>query len=113
MVKKDIQLREKLRTQRQNNALHKYFELVAEALNNAGYGVQTVLKKTMEISWSKSLVKDLLWRHAQNKLLDKRSTTMLTTKDIDRVYDELNRFLGEKFGITEPFPSLESLEENL
>ena len=97
------------RTSQQNAALHLYFELVDEALNNAGYGVQTVLKKTMEISWSKSLVKDLLWRHAQNKLLDKRSTTMLTTKDIDKVYDELNRFLSEKFGITEAFPSLDEL----
>lgn len=97
------------RTAQQNRALHKYFELVAEALNDAGYGVQTVLEKVMEISWSKSLVKDILWRHAQLKLLDKRSTTMLTTKDIDKVYDELNRFLGEKFGITESFPSIEEL----
>jgi hypothetical protein len=35
------------RTSQQNAALHLYFELVAQALNNADYGVQTVLKKTV------------------------------------------------------------------
>ena len=97
------------RTSQQNKALHKYFELVAEVLNNAGLDMRKALKPGIEIPWTKDAIKDYLWRPVQMEYLRKRSTTELTTKDIDKIYDILNRFLGEKFGLYEPFPSLEEL----
>ncbi len=97
------------RTTQQNKALHKYFELVAEALNNAGLDMRKTLKPSVEIPWTGDTIKNYLWRPIQTEYLGKKSTTELTTKDIDKIYDILNRHLGEKFGITEPFPSLDGL----
>jgi hypothetical protein len=96
------------RTQTQNKALHKYFELLAQALNEAGYTVQLVLKEKMELDWDKDMVKDLLWRSAQQAILRKRSTMELNKQqDIDKVYEHLNRHMAEKFGLHVPFPSME------
>src|SRR3990167_950403 len=58
------------RTLTQNNALHKYFELVAEALNDAGLTIEKVVKNfTLEHEWSGSSVKEILWRTAQKAIL--------------------------------------------
>lgn len=99
---------EKPRTIQQNKALHKYFSLIAERLNDAGLDMRTVLKPEVEIAWSRETVKEYLWRPIQKLQLQKRSTTELTTKDIDVIYDTLNLFLAKQ-GIHEPFPSLENL----
>lgn len=99
----------KQRTTQQNRALHKYFSLVAEALNDAGLDLRKVLKPEIEIPWSAETVKNYLWRSVQQAQLNKESTADLTTKEIDLVYDTLNRFLSEKFGISEPFPSIEEI----
>lgn len=93
-------------TRTQQNALHLWFELVAEELNAGGFTVQLVLKQKMDIDWNKSLVKEILWREAQKVILGKESTTELKkTEDIDKVFDHLNRHLGEKFWVHVPFPS--------
>ena len=100
------------RTDQQNKALHLFFELLAEALNDGGFTVQLVLKEKMDLDWNPDLVKNLLWREAQKAILKKKSTTELEKqKDIDLVYDHLNRHLGEKFRVHIPFPSLEILEK--
>ena len=97
------------RTLQQNKALHVYFEAIAETLNNAGLDMKVVLKPEVDIPWTKETVKDFLWRSVQKAQLGKRSTTELTTKDIDKIYDTLTRHLGEKFGVFVSFPSVESL----
>jgi len=97
---------ENKRTLQQNKALHKYFELLAEQLNSAGYDMKKVLKPEIDISWTKENVKEYLWKPIQSALFLKKSTTELETKDIDKVYDVLNRHLGQKLGIENiPFPS--------
>jgi hypothetical protein len=100
------QKQEKQRTLLQNKSLHKYFELVAERLNEAGLEKKVVLQKVADCPWTKESVKEDLWRPLQFAQLLKKSTTEMTTKDIDVVYDTLNRFLGE-MGIHEPWPSLD------
>lgn len=95
----------KTRTEQQNRALHLWFEMLAEELNSAGYNVQHVLKQKMEIDWNPKLVKEILWRDAQIKILGKTSTTELNKQeDIDKIYEHLNRHIGEKFGLHIPFP---------
>lgn len=100
------------RTNQQNKALHTFFELVAEALNEAGLDMRKTLKPEIEIPWSKETVKEFLWRPVQKMQLDKKSTMELTTKDIDVIYDTLNRFLS-KHGIHIDFPhnDFESMPE--
>lgn len=100
---------EKQRTIQQNKALHKYFELLAATLNDAGLDMKKVLKPEIDIPWSKSSVKEYLWRPVQKIQLGKRSTTEMNTKEIDQVLETINRHLGEKFGIHIPFPSIENL----
>ena len=97
------------RTKLQNRSLHKYFELLADELNNAGLDMRKVLKPSIAIPWSAKTVKNCLWREVQNAQLIKKSTTQLDTAEISKIYDTLNRHLGEKFGVHVPFPSIDDL----
>lgn len=108
---------DKKRTELQNNALHKYFQQVADALNSQGYDVRVILefiaKRGIDMMWSRETVKELLWRPIQKKHLAKHSTTELnSTKDINEIYDMLNKFLSENFQTFVPFPSLQTLIDN-
>jgi len=42
------------RTTKQNSALHKFFELVAETLNSAGLDMRKALRADIDIPWSKT-----------------------------------------------------------
>jgi len=98
------------RTRRQNNALHLYFQLLADELNKAGLDMKKILKPSVDIDWTLESIKEYLWRPIQFALLRKRSTTQLKSNEIDEVYNQLNRFLGEKFGVHVEFPHEEPIE---
>lgn len=90
------------RTPRQNNSIHLLFEEIARELNNAGIDM-TVLVKNLQVSHTKESVKGI-WKAICEAKYSKKSTTELTSKEIDEVYDEFNRLLAEH-GIHVPFPS--------
>lgn len=95
------------RTDAQNRALHLYFRLVAEALNESGLTIEQVLKNfTMELDWNAGSVKEILWKTAQKRMFGKESTTELDkVNEITAVYEAMNRFLA-KLGVEHiPFPS--------
>jgi len=98
-------LEEKKRTNLQNKAMHLWCEQLGNALNDAGYDMKVVLKPEADINWNRYMVKEYLWRPIQKAMLGKESTTELTTKELTDVSDIINRHLGEKFGISVPFPS--------
>lgn len=100
------------RTDQQNKALHVLFKEIADALNEHGLTVQEVLAQTMEFDWNERLVKENIWKRAQQKILGKQSTTQLDKQmEIDQVYDTVNRWLahlkkdGIELGIHVPFPN--------
>lgn len=93
------------RTDTQNRALHLYFRLLAEALNDAGYDMRETIRQEIDIPWTPTTVKEHLWRPVMKKYLREQSTTRMTTKDIDKIYDIVNRFIGERTGVFVPFPS--------
>ncbi len=96
------------RTVLQNAALHKGFTLLAESLNDAGYEMKSVLSvKEVDIPWTDVSIKEVLFRPIMVAMLDKHSTTELSTKEISEVWLVLTRHLGEHFGIDVPFPSNE------
>ena len=97
------------RTTQQNKAIHLWFDKVAQELNEAGLDMRVVLKENIPIDWTKKNVKEYLWRPVQEAYTKEHSTTKLTTKDIDKIYDFLNRHLSEKFGLFVQFPSIEEL----
>ena len=87
------------RTLVQNASLHLYFRLLAEELNNAGLDMKKTLKQDADIPWSDDRIKEFLWKPIQDAQLGKKSTTELTTSEVDKVYETLNRHLGEKLKI--------------
>lgn len=95
------------RTPSQNNALHKFFELVADALNGAGWSKKKVLELYfIDLDWDTESVKSDIWKPVQRALIGKSHTAQLKKQqDIDRVYEHVNRFLGEKLGVHVPFPN--------
>ena len=97
------------RTNKQNNALHKLFTLLADELNDAGYDMRKTLKPSIDIPWTGKTIKEYMWRPVMQAQLGKESTTELTTKEIDLVFETINRHLGEKFGLHVPFPSIDTL----
>lgn len=99
-----IEKEKKQRTLKQNAAIHKYFSLLAQALNDAGYDMKKVLRPEIDISWNEYMVKEYLWRGLQKAMTGKVSTTELETHEISKVYEELNRHLASKLGISVPFP---------
>lgn len=97
------------RTLTQNNSMHLLFEHIAKTLNDAGLDMKKTLKPEVDIPWSKETVKEYIWRPIMKVQLRKDSTTKLTTKEVDEVFNTINKHFGEKFGINFEFPSVESL----
>lgn len=97
------------RTNQQNRALHLFFTHLAKELNEAGLDMRRTLKEEVAIPWNADTVKDFLWRPIQLAQVQKESTTELSTKDIDAIYDTLTRYLGEKHGVFTEFPSINGL----
>ena len=83
--------------------------MLADELNDSGLDMKKVLKPGVDIPWTKSSIKEYIWRPIQEVQLSKKSTTDLTTKEIDEVFETINRHLGEKFGVHVPFPSIDEL----
>lgn len=95
------------RTQQQNKAMHKYFTLLADELNNAGLSMTKVLKPGVDIDWTPEACKTYLWKPVQKVMYQKESTTELDTKEVSQIYETLNRHIAEKFGLSVRFPSNE------
>ncbi len=100
---------EKQRTQQQNSSLHLFYTQLAEALNDAGLDMRKTLKPSIDIPWDSRTIKEYLWRPIQKAQIGKESTASLSTQDINKIYNTLNRHLGETFGIYVPFPSIDTL----
>lgn len=102
----------KLRTNQQSKAIHLFCKQVADALINDGHTMQSVVKNInkMEIVPTKNNIKEILWRTAQLSTVGTESTTELERKDIDKIYEAVNMFLGHYFQIHVPFPSMDSVQ---
>ena len=97
------------RTLSQNSAIHKLFTQYAEKLNDAGFDQMAVLEQKVCPSPNTPESIKGLWRLIQGAMYPPEdgdvSTTRLTTEQVNKVYIVLDKFLGEHFGITVPFPS--------
>lgn len=93
------------RTDKQNKSLHKFCQELADELNAAGLDMKTVLKPSVDIPWSKTTVKEFLWRPIQEIMVQKESTTELDTIEPGEIHKVLMRHLSEKFGIYVSWPS--------
>jgi len=93
-------------TPQQRKALHLFFDMLADELNNAGLDMKAVLKPEVDIPWSKLTVKDHLWKPIEAAMIDKDSTEDMTNEEVSEIYEVLNRHLASKLGVSVPFPSM-------
>lgn len=97
------------RTGLQNKSLHKYFELLAIALNNAGWDMKKALKPSVDIPWTKDMVKEHIWKVVQEAMTEKDSTTEINTVDVTEIYEVINRHTADKFGVSVEWPCEETM----
>jgi len=102
----------KQRTLLQNNALHLLFGQIADELNNRGVEQKVIVDLLSDYStvpWNAITVKEIIWRTLQKAVLLKKSTTELTTKEIDEVFGVMVREIFVPEGIELNFPSIEEV----
>lgn len=95
------------RTNAQNAAMHLWLSQVAAELDKEGFTLQNVVAeiKQAEIRPTGKNLKEAMWRPYQLAATGKASSAQLDKQEVDRVYEGLNKFLGEHFHIHVPFPS--------
>ena len=98
----------KQRTSPQNRRLHQWMTELAVEFNNRGLYVQKVLKPTWEIEWTPELVKDNIVRPLAKTIANTEHTSELTTTELQKVIDVIDKNLLTKFDVNLPF----SNEEN-
>lgn len=98
----------KQRTEQQNKAAHKGFEILADALNASGKDMRVVLKPDINIPWTKNSVKEYLFKPILKAMFGKDHTAdMEKNGEIEAVWETMMRFLMEKHYIEYiPFPSM-------
>ena len=89
----------KLRTTRQNRALHLWFRMVAKALNEAGITWEQFFTR-FDFEFSEHIVKENIWRPVQIGATGKESTTELERQEVSFIYDQIN----ERMPVHVPFP---------
>lgn len=99
-----IEKTKRKRTNTQNAAIHKYCDMLADKLNDAGLDMRVVLSHHADISWSMASVKEKLWKPVQMALLNKESTTEQSTVEVSAVYNHLSRHLSENLMVYVPWP---------
>lgn len=96
----EVQMRsDNLRSGKQNNSLHAYFQDLADALNDAGILPTHFFKQGYKIIWTKDMIKENIWKPVQTALFEEQKTSKATKSQMIECYDVINVMIGEKWGI--------------
>ncbi len=90
--------------------MHKYFDELSKELNTQGIDVK-VLVENLRVDSTPEMMKNI-FRSIASEKYGIKSTTELTTKQVNECYDEFNRVLATQ-GIHINFPSYQESEEYL
>jgi hypothetical protein len=94
------------RTNSQNKALHLWCEMVAQVLNDAGMEMIVQIpdksRKAWEVPWTKTSVKEQIWRPVQIAMTDKESTAEAERAEYNMIYETICRRFSQSFGLTLP-----------
>ena len=104
-------LSENKRTLQQNKAMHKLFTQMSDTFNTLGLDMRVVLKPEIKILWTPEAVKRELFKPVMKAMYGKESTTELTTSEVSKVYEQIAKLIGEKFGVVLDFPSKENIDD--
>lgn len=87
------------RTQQQNKALHKFFELKSAQCRDAGVSPKMAFERTIDVEFTPEMMKEV-FRAIMKAMYGKRSSTELAKiGEIDDVVQHINRFFAEQFGL--------------
>ncbi len=111
---KIVELKEckNIRTLRQNRALHKFFMMISEQLNELGmeFSYTGIKGADMSLRYTPDIVKEFFWKPIQMTLFEFKSTTKLKTDEMNQIIDVIVKFFGDQ-GVVIEFPCLE-IKEN-
>ncbi|RJQ67313.1 MAG: hypothetical protein C4519_24260 [Desulfobacteraceae bacterium] len=105
----EIKKYRKTRTTQQNKALHLWFTQLANELNDNGCDMRQVISQAVDIPWSPYTIKEHLFRPTMKTMFGYKSTRLLKTNEIDKIFDVISKAIGERTGLFIPFPSVETL----
>ena len=95
------------RTKKQNDSAHLWFEQIADCWNDSGYEMKITFSSKLDCPWTKDSVK-IVFKKIAKAMYNKNSTTELTTQELSKVGQVLERYLSEQ-GISVPFPNYEQV----
>lgn len=100
----------KSRSLQQNKALHKFFTIVADQLNEMGmeFTYNGIKGKEISTRYNAHIIKNFLWRPLQIALFDIESTTKINTTQMNEIIDVISKYFAER-GVSIEFPSIETL----
>ena len=98
------------RSARQNRALHMFFTIMSQNLNDMGleFTYQGLNVDMISMRYTPEIVKLYFWKPIQLTLFNESSTTKINTQQINEILDVIIKFFGERSVLIE-FPSMESL----
>ena len=99
---------QRVRTPTQNNCIHKYCDMLAKDLNDAGYErviTSPVLSQPLTVPWCKENVKSDIWHTVQLAYCKVTSSADLTTTQCSQIYEIIARRMAEAFGVTTAWPT--------
>ena len=64
-------------------------------------------EKVIPVPYTQENIKENVFKPIEAAMFGKVSTTQLNRVEVNEVYEVMNRWLGEKFGVHVPFPSEE------
>jgi uncharacterized membrane protein YqiK len=102
---------DKIRTNQQNKALHVFFNQVKNTLDEHGVTLHQFLDKFKEedVQVSGDNVK-AVWKKILERKYYKDTTTEMTNKELQDIYQEFNLKIGELIGEDLGFPSNEVIQ---
>lgn len=99
----EVLSKEKMRTNKQNRAIHKYCDNLAAELNGVGATIGVEILTMKRQPFDMMLVKEHIWRPVQIALTGKKSTTKLNTIEVSQVYEKIDRLFFHQYGFAVPF----------
>ena len=99
----------KTRTSLQNASLHKWMSLLADALNLSGQDMRKTIRQDIDISWTEYNIKEYLFKPMMKAMYGKESTTQLSTVEIQKVYELVDKTIAERTGVTIPWPNIDQM----
>jgi len=105
----DVKVCNNQRTSRQNRALHLYFTLLKNALNDRGIDIRKVIDEAVSLPFSEVFIKEYIWKQVQITEINKESTTDLKKPEVSQIYKIVDQIISERTGVHVEFPNWDYL----